>query len=333
MSAPSHLPTPEQIAAQAAAALVLLEMPFGTAEGFLVSDAAGRAGYLVTNLHAVAGAATIHAQLPDGQRVAVHSVAGLDARHDLALLRVPDVATPPLQGTSGLPREGARVFVPVRSGGKSRGPLDTRVRAVQQLGANFTALELGEPLPTDATGAPALDAAGRVVGVATAARREDEEVTLVILWRYVQAMLQAPRALPLAALARPAQRATRPREVPEHPLSLLEGCPLPALESIASTLSQATAWAPPPTTAATWRAACACTPRRPSSWCTSAPTARGRARPCRRASRAPPRSRTRTSAPGACATPSTGCSSRSSAGCRRAPRCRARAPRARARST
>jgi serine protease Do len=77
------------------------------------------------------------------------------------------------------------------------------------------------------------------VGVATAAKRDTQEVTLVILWRYVQALLQAPGTLPLTSLARPLQQVTRPREVPEHPLSLLEGCPLPALESLASSLAHA----------------------------------------------------------------------------------------------
>jgi hypothetical protein len=234
----SHLPAPEQIAAQAAAALVHLEMPFGTAMGFLVGDAAGRPGYLVTNLHAVAGAASIRAELPGGERVQLLEVAGIDARHDLALLRVPDVQSAPLQGVAALPRVGARVFVAVRVGGEPRGVLDTQVRTVQQLGPNFTALELGVPLPSHATGAPALDAAGRVVGVATAARREEEEVTLVILWRYVQALLLDPRTLPLSSLARPLQRAARPRDVPDYPLALLEGCPVPALESIARTLAQ-----------------------------------------------------------------------------------------------
>ena len=236
---PSHLPSPEEISAQAAAALVLLRMPFGTAAGFLVSDAAGRAGYLVTNLHAVAGAVSIHAELPGGERVEVHEVAGLDARHDLALLRIPEVASAPLRGAAGLPREGAQVFIAVRSGGTPQGLLDTRVRSVQQLGANFTALELGQALPTYATGAPALDVAGRVLGVATAAQRDAEEVTLVILWRYVQALLQSPRTLPLSALTRPLQRAVRPREVPEHPLSLVERCPLASLEAIASALAHA----------------------------------------------------------------------------------------------
>jgi hypothetical protein len=84
-----------------------------------------------------------------------------------------------------------------------------------------------------------LDSLGGVVGVATSALANGRSLGLVVPCRYVTPLLRGTGTSPLAALDAPRRRAGRVRQVPQHPLSLLEGASTGALESIASTLGQA----------------------------------------------------------------------------------------------
>jgi S1-C subfamily serine protease len=73
------------VAARAAPSLAVLEMPGRQGVGFIVSPW----GYLVTNLHVVAGAEEVHVLLADDQLVQVEEVIALDEKRDLAILRLP----------------------------------------------------------------------------------------------------------------------------------------------------------------------------------------------------------------------------------------------------
>ncbi|MGE6762419.1 S1 family peptidase [Corallococcus interemptor] len=228
----------EEALRRTSASLVLLDLGGHTATGFVISSE----GHVVTSLHAVASARAITAVLPDGLRSPVVQVAAVDERRDLALLclSVADLVPALPLGPALMPTEGEVLHVVQAHADR---PPETRaleVRAVQVLGEWLTLLELSRTLPEDASGSPVLDARGQVVGLATAALANGRALGLVIPVRYIAPLLKAPGPLrPLSALDAPRQRASRVRQVPQHPVGLLEGCATPAVESVAALLGQA----------------------------------------------------------------------------------------------
>ncbi|MCP3097559.1 serine protease [Myxococcus sp. K15C18031901] len=228
---------PREVLVHATPSLVLLEVDGRVASGFVASTQ----GHLVTSLHAVAGARVIHAVMADGVRAEVVQVAALDERRDLAVLRLPlpDIAPPLCLPRAPLPGEGDTVYLLRAMAGPSPEVRSQQVRAVQVLGDWLTLLELTRTLPEESSGGPVLDAQGGVVGVATAALANGRALGLVIPTRYVAPLLQGQGTAPLSTLEMPRRRASRVRQVPQHPLSLLEGASSDAVESMATTLGQA----------------------------------------------------------------------------------------------
>jgi hypothetical protein len=211
-------------------------MPGRQGVGFIVSPW----GYLVTNLHVVAGAEELHVLLADDQLVQVEEVIALDEKRDLAILRLPtdDVQALDLSPETH-PGEGDMLFLLLPAGGGMLGLLETRVHAVQVLDETLTFLELEAALPEDASGGPVLDASGALVGVATCAFADGRPVTIVIPARYVMPLLEEPGSKPLSALALVRPIASRQRHVPTHPITLLEGSPTDGIEDIALAIMQA----------------------------------------------------------------------------------------------
>lgn len=232
MSAPLSPSVARRLAARSANSLVLLEMPGRQGAGFIVSAD----GLVATNLHVVLGVDEIHALLADGRTLAVEEVVAMDEKRDLAVLRVAAAGLEALSlSKEGWPEEGAGLLVPLPGGRMTR----TQVGSVQVLGEELTLLELEEGVEEDDSGAPVLDSAGQVVGVATCALADGRPVTLAIPARYLREALQAPEPQPLSALALERHRSVRQRRVPEHSLALLEGCATDSVESIATSLMDA----------------------------------------------------------------------------------------------
>jgi S1-C subfamily serine protease len=230
------LSTARAVAARAAPALAILEMPDRQGVGFVVSPE----GYLVTNLHVVAGADEVHVVLADEQFLRVEEVIALDEKRDLAVLRLPAHEVEPLLlAPESHPGEGDALFILLPAGGGLLGLMETRVHAVQVLDESLTFLELEAELPEDASGGPVLDASGALVGVATCAFADGRPVTIVIPSRYLLPLIAQPEAQPLSTLALAKAPAPRQRQVPIHPLSLLEGSPTDGIEEIALSIMQA----------------------------------------------------------------------------------------------
>jgi len=228
---------PRDALVQAASSLVLLEVDGRTASGFVGTTE----GHLVTSLHAVSGARSIGAVMSDGLRSEVVQVVALDERRDLAVLRLPlpDIvpALPLSQGP--LPAEGDSVYVLCGTGGPAPQVRSLKVRAIQVLGDGLTLLELTRTVPEEAAGGPVLDVRGGVVGVATAALANGRSLGLVIPARYVTPMLRTTGTASLSMLESSRRRAGRVRQVPQHPLNVLEGASQGTVEAIASALGKA----------------------------------------------------------------------------------------------
>lgn len=176
--------------------------------GFLVDED----GHLVTNYHVVSQYALrpqqhrlVYATV-DGRQGALQLLA-FDVVHDLALLRPVDPA--PLAGRGAVPLRpadqplprGARIFSmgnPLDVGfavaeGSYNGPAERSFLAT---------LFFGGSLSAGMSGGPALDDAGRLVGVNVAARRDGEQVSFLVPAEPVRALIARGRgAAPVTAPA------------------------------------------------------------------------------------------------------------------------------------
>lgn len=219
----------------AAASVVLLEFQQSYGLGFVAPN-----GRIVTCFHVVADEPEIVAHLADGRALPVQSVCALDSRRDLAVLDVGLLDAAPMRGgATRLADEGQPVFVFGMVAGEGRARwVEATIGSVQVVGAALTVYALSGEVPHDASGGPVVGADGAALGVVTVAETEGGVVTLGVPWRYVEPLLRQHHQLPLSSLSAEGRRPPR-REVPEHPLSLLEGSTPTGLEVTTETIAEA----------------------------------------------------------------------------------------------
>lgn len=214
------------IAASAARSIAVLE--FGDSYG--LSFIAGPRGQLVTALSVIAGERQVRAEVSDGRRFEISKATAVDMRRDLAVL---SSAVP---NTTGLDLGGQRLAedrTKVIAFGLST---DTRrlrftegeIECVQVLGNALTVYQLRGDFPNDAPGGPLLSLDGELLGLITVAQTEKGVNPLGIPARYLGELLPQSQALPLTTLA---PRQSR-RNVPQHPMQLLDGSTSRGLEQI-----------------------------------------------------------------------------------------------------
>ncbi len=194
--------------------------------GFLVDEA----GHLVTNYHVVSQYALRPSQhrlvyaTVDGRQGALQLLA-FDVVHDLALLKPVDPA--PLAGRGAVPLRpvaeplprGARIFSmgnPLDVGfavaeGSYNGPVERSF---------LDTLFFGGSLSAGMSGGPALDDAGRLVGVNVAARRDGEQVSFLVPAAPVRALIERGRGA--APITTPAWDEVA-RQLREHEARLVAG--------------------------------------------------------------------------------------------------------------
>jgi hypothetical protein len=220
---------------EAASCVVLLEFQRSYGLGFVAPN-----GRIVTSFHVVADERDILAHLADGRVIPVKRVAAIDSRRDLAVLDVGVLdATPARAPDLRLVDEGTLVhtYGMVPNEGRVRWA-DARVTAVQVLGATLTVYRLEGDVPSDASGGPIVASNGTALGVVTVAESDEGLITLAVPWRYLEPLLIQNNDLSLSALALAERKAPR-REVPDHPLSLLEGCSPAGLDAATEAIAGA----------------------------------------------------------------------------------------------
>lgn len=210
----------------AAGAIVVLELERAYGLGFVAPN-----GRIVTNFHVVANEKAIVAHLADGRRLPVQAVCAVDVKRDLAVLDVGLLDASPVR-PAGLKivEEGMRVYV------FGLVPSEDRVRWVegtlgtaQVIGPGLSVYTLQGEVPADASGGPLVGADGAVLGIVTMAESDDGIVALGIPWKHIDPLMPVNQQLPLTVLNRPRRGPTR--QIPQHPLSLLEGSNLAGLEA------------------------------------------------------------------------------------------------------
>jgi len=221
--------------AEPAASVVLLEFEKSYGLGFVAPS-----GRIVTSFHVVSDEPDILVHLSDGRTLPVKAVSALDVKRDLAVLDVGVLdATPAKPAGAALAEDGASAYVfgMVSEEGRARW-VDATIAGVQELGPSLTVYRLEGELPKDASGGPLMGEDGTVLGVVTVADSDEGLVMLGIPWRYVEPLLLRDHRLPISALHDTRRKPPR-REVPEHPLAMLDGSALPGLEVTVQTIAQA----------------------------------------------------------------------------------------------
>lgn len=220
---------------EAASCIVLLEFQKSYGLGFVAPN-----GRIVTSFHVVADEREILAHLSDGRAIPVRCVAAIDARRDLAVLDVGVLDAAPARSPGArLADEGSRVYAfgMVAHEGRARW-VEATISAIQVLGSSLTVYRLEGDIPSDASGGPLVAEDGSTLGVVTVAESDEGLITLAVPWKYVGPLILQNQELPLASLLVSDRRPPR-REVPNHPLSLLEGSTPQGLEAATEVIAGA----------------------------------------------------------------------------------------------
>ena len=223
--------------------VALIKMADGLGSGFVVSPE----GKIATNYHVIRGSASATVVLSDGREFKDPEVMAVDEEHDLAVLRVPlsGLVALPL-GDSGKVQPGERVVAIGHPLGFGNTVTDGLVSAVRKLDDNLTILQISAPISPGSSGGPILDDRGRVIGVSTAMVTRGQNINFGMPVAYLQPLIASNKAMPIAVFAaldaeahRAAGKATRRREIPNHPLSSLAGCSDSALRRARGSIADA----------------------------------------------------------------------------------------------
>ncbi len=221
------------VAADAARSVAVLEFGDSYGLGFVT----GQRGQIITALSVIAGERSVRAELGDGRRIEVTRASAVDLRRDLAVLASAVPNGVPLElGGQRLAEDGSEVLAFGLSA-------DTRrlrwakgqIECVQVLGSALTVYQLKGDFPPDAPGGPLLSASGECLGLITVAQTERGVTPLGIPSRYLAELLPQSQPLPLTSLS-PRQAK---RNVPQHPLNILDGSTPRGLEQIVVAIASA----------------------------------------------------------------------------------------------
>jgi len=215
--------------------------------GFVVREN----GWVVTNLHVIAGADRAVVTFPNKKSFPVIEVLSSSAAHDLALLRVEARGLPVLKlADSEKVRPGDAIVAIGHPLGLEDTVSNGLVSAVRQLG-DLTALQISAPIAPGSSGGPLLNERAEVIGVATAILRGGQNLNLGVPAKYIQPLLvnQAPVTLASLAAAARVKEANEAsdgpplpkimRHVPHHELTVWKGCDEAALKLVAHGISEA----------------------------------------------------------------------------------------------
>jgi len=192
---------PREVAAGALPSIVSIvvqdskHQPLALGTGFYVQS-----GIIATNLHVIKGAAGGYAKaIGKDDRLAIDGVVGLDALHDLVLLRVSNESTRSLPlGDDKAVEVGDPVFFvgnPVGLEGTfSQGIISARRRLQQDDFIQITA-----PISPGSSGGPVLNANGSVIAIAVATVRGGQNLNFAIPVSYLASLIE--KRTPLQAFS------------------------------------------------------------------------------------------------------------------------------------
>ena len=212
--------------------------------GFVIAES----GWIVTNLHVIAGSPEVTVTLPDETKLPVVEVINASPEHDLVVLRIEARGLPVLQlGDSEVVRPGDPVVAIGHPLGLDHTVSNGLVSAVREAD-DLVVLQISAPIAPGSSGGPLFNERGEVIGVATAILRGGQNLNLGLPVRYVKDLASNPSPLPFdafnAMMRAEMQADSRPRivrEIPEHNLDIFSGCTATDLENVALGIASAIA--------------------------------------------------------------------------------------------
>lgn len=217
--------SPAEIARRTLPAIVSLEGPSSQGTGFVVRAD----GWVATSYHVAAGQDSLVATFADGRSLPVVEVLGVSRELDIVVLRV-DASDLPVVTLSA--DDEVAPGDPVVAIGHPLGFRDTvsngLVAGVRDAGVFGDLLQITAPISPGSSGGPILNEHGEVIAVTRSMMPDAQNVNFGVPVRYLRELLSSPEPRPMAPL--PSDDAGLPslpqvtRNVPEHPLSLLDGC-------------------------------------------------------------------------------------------------------------
>lgn len=229
--------TPAQIAAAATPSVVLIRVPTGLGSGFVIAED----GRIVTNIHVIRDAKQATIVAADGREFTDVEVMGEDPAQDLAVLRVGGGGRkslglkPVTLGDSATAKPGDHVVAIGHPLGLGSTVSDGLVSALRDLPGGRSLLQISAPISPGSSGGPVFNDQGQVIGVSTLVLTGGQNLNFAVPINAVKPLLAVAKGVPLASFQAPG----RHRNIPDHPLSMLEQCPSSDLQGIVRSIEQA----------------------------------------------------------------------------------------------
>ncbi|GAB4531010.1 MAG: hypothetical protein Tsb0020_47420 [Haliangiales bacterium] len=240
-------------------AIVRIETRTPQGEGIGTGFILGAEGRVVTNLHVIGGADAVDVVLYNGVRLPVQTVAAIDPVRDLAIVTVKARGELPTLAIGN--SDSVNAGDPVVAIGNPLGVLDYTVSdglisSIRPVNDELVLLQISAPISKGSSGGPLFNSRGEVIGIATFIADAGQNLNFGIPSKYLFELLgrddgftiselndelQRLLAARLSERAQPTPRAGGiARQIPDHDLSLLDGCEdgaiAQAVESIADAI-------------------------------------------------------------------------------------------------
>ncbi len=223
--------TPAQIAEIAIPSVVVIKTPIAVGSGFVAAPE----GKIVTNFHVIRGAGQATVVTSDRAEHKDVEVIALDEAHDLAVLRISAPGLKPLPlADSNSSKPGEHVVAIGNPLGLGVTVSDGLLSGIREF-SKATFLQISAPISRGSSGGPVLNDRGEVIGVSTFLIAGGQNLNFAVPINAVKRMLEENKGTPLAASAAAIPR----RNIPNHPLSLLDRCPAPQLQTVVGAISRA----------------------------------------------------------------------------------------------
>lgn len=175
--------------------------PLAIGSGFVIDRE-----LVVTNRHVVAGGHSAIVKLVGtNTKYDVANVTAVDDKHDLVILRVPNLTAPRIAFLAGpLPEIGSRIYAIGNPRGLEGTFSDGIVSGLRTLGPD-SVIQITAPISPGSSGGPVLNASGELIGVAVASMEEGQNLNFAIPSQYVDRLARVsgpPR--PLSSVPRAA---------------------------------------------------------------------------------------------------------------------------------
>jgi hypothetical protein len=187
-------------------------------------------GWIATNLHVIVGGPHVKVTLRDERELEVIELLAASPEYDLALVRVQARG---LRTVSLGDSDSIRPGDPVIAIGNPLGLEDTvsnGLVSARRKYNGFEVLQVSAPIAPGSSGGPLFNERGEVVGIATAVLQGGQNLNFGVPIRYLAPMIKQPAPMPFSefvSLVEQLRRKARPRierNVPNHPLAILDGC-------------------------------------------------------------------------------------------------------------